>query len=158
MLCKNTTVTFARGASFHSSLCALSARWSFDCSLRAPCALVSAAGGDIVEWRDPNDHSKVAPYVVAFASLQQTDPDGKFINIQSSYRDNKDKTGYEVLVVQVSSYFSCVLVLSCCRFPGLPLTYVRKLPRPAAPMRPQPPRGLGHEPRVCGHYPAHARQ
>ena len=102
-------------------------------SPRALCAF-SAAGGDIVEWRNPNDHQDVRKYVVAFASLQQSTDSAGYINVQSSYRDSDDKSGYEVLVVEVSSCFegSCfsfVLVLSCCRLPGLPLTYVRKLSR-----------------------------
>ena len=99
--------------------------------------------------KDPNDNDKVKTYVVAFATLQQQSSDGTFHNLISSYRDKKDGSGYEVLVVQVSSYISCVIVLSCCRFPGLHLT---------CPPRPQPPRGLGQQPQFCGSHPAHVRQ
>ena len=85
-------------------------------SLRAPRVCVYAAGGDIVEWRNPKNHKDIRKYVVAFASLQQKTDSSGYINVQSSYRDTADKKGYEVLVVEVSSCFegSCfsfVLVL-----------------------------------------------
>ena len=60
-------------------------------SPRALCSS-SVSGGDVVEWRDPNDHKNAKTYVVAFASLEQKPSDGKFFNMQSSYRASKKGT------------------------------------------------------------------